>query len=58
MVSTPHLDRLREKHETLKQSIKREERQPGTDHLHIAKLKREKLHLKEEIKRLSDNVRH
>lgn len=48
-----HLDQLRQKHEALKARIKEEERRPGVDHLEITALKREKLHIKEEIERLS-----
>lgn len=55
-VST-HLDTLREKHEHLKTRIKEEERRPGVDHVHISALKREKLHVKEEIQKLSE-TRH
>ncbi|MEM7188817.1 MAG: YdcH family protein [Pseudomonadota bacterium] len=51
-----HLDQLRTKHQTLKTRIKEEERRPGVDHLEIAAMKREKLHVKEEIARLSQDV--
>lgn len=53
MSVSSHLDQLRHKHESLKVKIREEERRPGTDHLAITALKREKLHLKEEIERLS-----
>jgi len=48
-----HLDQLRQKHEALKIKIREEERRPGADHLQLVSLKREKLHLKEEIALLS-----
>ena len=53
MTLATHLDQLRMKHETLKVRIKEEEQHPGADHLDIVALKREKLHVKEEIARLS-----
>lgn len=56
MSVSSHLDQLRLKHEALKVRIREEERRPGTDHLTITALKREKLHLKEEIERLSTAV--
>lgn len=51
-----HIDQLRLKHEGLDEKIRQEERMPGTDHLVIAELKRKKLHLKEEIERLSSSA--
>lgn len=48
-----HLDQLRSKHRTLKDRIRDEERRPGVDNLQISALKKEKLHLKEEIEKLS-----
>ena len=48
-----HLDQLREKHEALKTKIREEERRPGADHLEVVALKRQKLHIKEEIFKLS-----
>lgn len=52
MTLASHLDQLRDKHETLKSRIKEEEQHPGADHLDIVAMKREKLHVKEEIERL------
>ena len=48
-----HVDQLRQKHEALDTQIREEQRRPGIDHLAITALKREKLHLKEQIERLS-----
>lgn len=48
-----HLDQLKLKHEGLEARIKEEERHPGADHIQITALKREKLHVKEEIERIS-----
>ena len=53
-----HLDQLRDKHEALKEQIKDEERQPGTDNLAIGEMKRRKLQLKDEIARLSGELVH
>jgi hypothetical protein len=53
-----HLDQLRSKHQTLKAKIKDEERRPGVDSVQISALKREKLHLKEEIEKLSLTTTH
>ena len=52
-----HLDTLRQKHQGLEAKIREEERRPGADNVHIRTLKREKLHLKEEIERLAE-TRH
>jgi len=52
-----HLDQLRQKHECLESQIKEQERQPSADHLEITALKREKLHVKEEIARLERAAR-
>ncbi|MFK7944796.1 MAG: YdcH family protein [Paracoccaceae bacterium] len=52
-----HLDHLRQKHQGLEAKIREEERRPGADNVQIRSLKREKLHLKDEIEKLSD-TRH
>ena len=51
-----HLDHLRQKHQGLEAKIREEERRPGADSVHIRALKREKLHIKEEIERLSETL--
>ena len=51
-----HLAELRKKHETLSEKIAAEQRSPGSDDLRIIELKKEKLHLKEEIERISTKV--
>ncbi len=53
MSVSSHLDQLRQKHEALKDRIREEERRPAVDSLEITALKREKLHIKEQIERLS-----
>lgn len=48
-----HVAELRKKHESLSTAVEKAQRAPGTDDLHIAELKKQKLRLKEEISRLS-----
>ncbi|MEM7743397.1 MAG: DUF465 domain-containing protein [Pseudomonadota bacterium] len=48
-----HLDQLRTKHKGLEAAIREEERHPSADTLHVMALKKKKLHLKEQIERLS-----
>lgn len=52
MTVASHLQELRRKHEHLSQTVEKEQRQPGSDALRIAELKKQKLKLKEEITRL------
>ncbi len=51
-----HLAELRKKHQILSEKIENEQRSPGSDDLSIIELKKEKLHLKEEIERLSTQM--
>ncbi|MBK0400090.1 DUF465 domain-containing protein [Limibaculum sp. M0105] len=53
MSLTSHLDQLRQKHQALEKQIEDEQRRPSSDPLAIATLKRQKLHLKDEITRLA-----
>lgn len=53
MSLSSHLNELRKKHQTLSDTIESEQRQPAADDLTITQLKRKKLHLKDEIERLS-----
>ena len=53
MSLTSHLQELKRKHENLSEAVEVAQRSPGTDDLEISRLKKEKLHLKEEIARLS-----
>jgi len=48
-----HLQELKKKHETLSKAVEDAQRSPSTDDLEIARLKKQKLQLKEEIQRLS-----
>ncbi len=56
MSLSSHLTELRRKHEMLSEKIETEQRSPGSDHLSIAELKKEKLLLKEEIERIAAQV--
>lgn len=51
-----HISELRKKHETLSKRIESEQRRPAADDFELARLKREKLKLKEEITRLSPSM--
>jgi hypothetical protein len=53
MTVASHLQELRKKHQTLSDAVEAAQRQPGANDLEIAQLKKQKLHLKEEITRLS-----
>lgn len=56
MSLSSHLTELRKKHEILSQQIEEEQRSPGSSDLHITELKRQKLHLKDEIARISHEM--
>lgn len=54
-----HLEELNKRHSNLEQRIKDEGMYPSQNPLEIAALKRKKLHLKDQIYRLSeDELRH
>jgi hypothetical protein len=53
MTIASHLVELRKKHEILSEMVEQAQRNPGSDALKIAELKKQKLRLKEEILRLS-----
>jgi len=48
-----HVQELKKKHETLSKQVEAAQRSPGVDDLEIARLKKRKLQIKEEISRLS-----
>ena len=52
MSLSSHVQELKKKHETLSHSVEELQRSPATDDLEIAKLKKQKLHIKEQISRL------
>lgn len=54
MTVASHILELRKKHEHLSELVQQAQRAPGTNDLHIADLKKQKLKLKEEIARLTD----
>jgi len=56
MSLSAHVSELRRKHEALDARIAKELQSPGTDDLTITALKREKLHLKEQISRLTSGA--
>jgi len=53
MSLSSHLEELRKKHQALAETIETEQQHPGADDLTIKQLKLRKLHIKEEIARLS-----
>ncbi|MCA8884075.1 MAG: YdcH family protein [Rhodobacteraceae bacterium] len=53
MSMNAHLQELRRKHQTLSARVEQAQRSPGIDDLHLSRMKKEKLQLKEEILRLS-----
>lgn len=48
-----HIEELKKKHQTLSAAVEAAQRSPATDDLEIARMKKQKLHIKEEITRLS-----
>ena len=53
MSLTSHLQELKKEHQTLSDAVEAAHRSPAIDDLEIARLKKQKLHIKEEIGRLS-----
>ncbi|MBN9888782.1 YdcH family protein [Salipiger abyssi] len=54
MSLSSHLQELKKKHENLSTAVEDLQRSPSADGLHVATLKKQKLRLKEEITRLSE----
>lgn len=52
MTIASHIAELKRKHDTLSTAVEQAQRAPGTNDLHIAELKKQKLKIKEEISRL------
>ena len=50
-----HLAELRKKHQSLSEAVEAAQRRPGMDDLEIARMKKQKLQIKEEIARLSSH---
>ncbi|GGL56722.1 YdcH family protein [Wenxinia marina] len=55
MSVSSHVEELRKKHQVLSERVEEAHRNPATDDLEIAKMKKQKLLLKEEIGRLTAN---
>jgi hypothetical protein len=55
MSLTAHVAELRKKHQTLSEAVEAAQRSPGSDRLEIARMKKQKLRLKEEIERLTSH---
>ncbi|MEM9853197.1 MAG: DUF465 domain-containing protein [Pseudomonadota bacterium] len=53
MSLTSHLTELKRKHATLSEAVEEAQRALSVDNLEIAKLKKQKLQLKQEIERLT-----
>ena len=55
MSMNAHIQELRKKHQHLSEEVEVAQRSPSFDDLQITALKKQKLKIKEEIERLSDN---
>lgn len=53
MSLTSHLNELKKKHQTLSDQVESAQRRLGSSDLEITHMKKQKLHLKEEITRLT-----
>ena len=56
MALEAHITELRQKHKALDHKIERERSRPLVDNVKLTELKRQKLHIKEEINRLQSSV--
>lgn len=54
MTISAHVQELRKKHQNLSEKVEQAQRSPGVDQLEVARLKKQKLKLKEEISRLGE----
>ncbi|ARO13731.1 hypothetical protein BVG79_00375 [Ketogulonicigenium robustum] len=52
MAVSAHIEELRRKHKVLSETVEAEQKKPAPDGMAIARLKKQKLFLKEEIGRL------
>ncbi len=55
MSVTSHVEELKKKHQHLSDAVEAAQRSPAVDDLKIAQMKKQKLHIKEEISRLSSH---
>lgn len=53
MTISSHLSELKRKHDALSEQVEAAQRNPGAETLSIVELKKQKLRLKEEMKRLA-----
>jgi len=51
-----HLQELKRKHDQLSEAVETAQRAPGSDDLEVARMKKQKLQLKEEIARLEERA--
>ncbi|GAW34583.1 hypothetical protein RA2_01633 [Roseovarius sp. A-2] len=56
MSLSSHIEELKKKHNALSEKVEEAQRAPGSSTLEIADLKKQKLKIKEEIERLSENA--
>jgi hypothetical protein len=56
MSLSSHIEELKKKHHSLSEKVEEAQRAPGSSTLEIADLKKQKLKIKEEIERLSENA--
>ena len=56
MSMSSHLQELRKKHEVLSSEVEAAQRSPSFDDLQLSALKKQKLQIKEEIERLSQEA--
>jgi hypothetical protein len=56
MSLSSHIEELKKKHTTLSEQVEQALRAPGTPDAEIAELKKQKLRLKDEIERLTDEA--
>ena len=56
MSMSSHLQELRKRHQNLSNQVEEAQRSLSTDDLQITDLKKQKLHIKEQIERLSQAV--
>lgn len=54
MTISAHVHELQKKHQFLSDQVEAAQRSPSTDDLQVAEMKKQKLKLKEEIRRLTD----
>ncbi|MDF1872214.1 DUF465 domain-containing protein [Vannielia sp.] len=54
MTMTAHIQELRRKHQDLSSRVEQAQRSPGVSDLDIAEMKKQKLRIKEEIRRLGN----